>query len=85
VRGRPALDGQRGDAYDNALCESFFATLEGELLDRQRFRTQLDARLAIFDFSEGWYNPRRSHSALESTRRGHARNTRTGNRAGRQA
>ena len=54
-----------GDAYDNALCESFFATLECELLDRQRFRTQVEARLAIFDFIEGWYNPRRRHSSLD--------------------
>jgi putative transposase len=60
---RPST-GSVGDAYDNALCESFFATLECELLDRQRFRSQLDARLAIFDFIEGWYNPRRRHSAL---------------------
>jgi putative transposase len=57
--------GSVGDAYDNALCESFFATLECELLDRQRFRTQVDARLAVFDFIEGWYNPRRRHSALD--------------------
>ena len=56
--------GSVGDAYDNALCESFFATLECELLDRQRFPTQADARLAVFDFIEGWYNPRRRHSAL---------------------
>jgi putative transposase len=61
---RPSM-GSVGDAYDNALCESFFATLECELLDRQRFRTQIDARLAVFDFIEGWYNPRRRHSALE--------------------
>jgi putative transposase len=61
---RPST-GSVGDAYDNALCESFFATLECELLDRQRFRTQIDARLAVFDFIEGWYNPRRRHSALE--------------------
>ena len=46
------------------MCESFFATLECELLDRERFRTQADARLAVFDFIEGWYNPRRRHSAL---------------------
>src|SRR5262245_39529530 len=57
--------GSVGDAYDNALCESFFATLECELLDRQRFRTQVEARLAVFDFIEGWYNPRRRHSALD--------------------
>jgi len=57
--------GSVGDAYDNALCESFFATLECELLDRHRFRTQVEARLAVFDFIEGWYNPRRRHSALD--------------------
>jgi putative transposase len=61
---RPSM-GSVGDAYDNAMCESFFATLECELLDRDRFRTQADARLALFDFIEGWYNPRRRHSALD--------------------
>jgi putative transposase len=61
---RPSM-GSVGDAYDNALCESFFATLECELLDRERFRTQADAHLAVFDFIEGWYNPRRRHSALD--------------------
>jgi putative transposase len=61
---RPSM-GSVGDAYDNAMCESFFATLECELLDRQRFSTQADARLAVFDFIEGWYNPRRRHSALD--------------------
>src|SRR5262245_35481474 len=61
---RPSM-GSIGDAYDNALCESFFATLECELLDRHRFRTQVEARLAVFDFIEGWYNPRRRHSALD--------------------
>jgi putative transposase len=61
---RPSM-GSVGDAYDNAMCESFFATLECELLDRERFRTQADARLAVFDFIEGWYNPQRRHSALD--------------------
>jgi len=56
--------GSVGDAYDNALCESFFATLECELLDRQHFTTPAAARLAVFDYLEGWYNPRRRHSAL---------------------
>ena len=60
---RPSM-GSVGDAYDNALCESFFATLECELLDRQRFPTPAVARDAVFDFIEGWYNPRRRHSAL---------------------
>jgi putative transposase len=60
---RPSM-GSVGDAYDNAMCESFFATLECELLDRHRFQTQAEARMAIFDFIEGWYNPHRRHSAL---------------------
>ena len=63
ARVRPSM-GSIGDAYDNALCESFFATLECELLDRQRFRNQAEAKMAVFDFIEGWYNPRRRHSAL---------------------
>src|SRR5262245_4715632 len=61
---RPSM-GSVGDAYDNALCESFFATLECELLDRSRFTTQVEARLAVFEFIEGWYNPHRRHSALD--------------------
>jgi putative transposase len=47
------------------MCESFFATLECELLDRQRFRTHAEAKLAVFDFIEGFYNPHRRHSALD--------------------
>ena len=53
-----------GDAYDNAMAESFFATLEREVLNRRRFRTQAEARMAIFQWLEGWYNPHRRHSAL---------------------
>jgi putative transposase len=60
---RPSM-GSVGDCYDNAMCESFFATLECELLARQRFRTHHEAELAIFEFIEGWYNPYRRHSAL---------------------
>jgi len=56
--------GSAGDCFDNALCESFFATLECELIDRSRFRTQVEARLALFDIIEGWYNPHRRHSAI---------------------
>lgn len=56
--------GSVGDCYDNAMAESFFATLECELLDRRRFRTPTEARHAIFRFIEGWYNPHRRHSAL---------------------
>lgn len=60
---RPST-GSVGDAYDNAMCESFFATLECELLDRTTLKTPLHGRAAIFDFIEGFYNPRRRHSAL---------------------
>ena len=56
--------GSVGDAYDNAMAESFFATLECELLDRRRFKTQAEARIAVFEFIEGFYNPRRRHSSL---------------------
>jgi putative transposase len=60
---RPST-GSVGDAYDNAMCESFFATLECELLDRNRFRSHSEARMAVFHFIEGFYNPSRRHSAL---------------------
>ena len=60
---RPSM-GSVGDAYDNGMAESFFATLECELLDRRRFKTQAEARIAVFEFIEGFYNPRRRHSSL---------------------
>jgi putative transposase len=60
---RPSM-GSRGDAYDNALAEAFFATLETEVLMRQSFPTRGDARRVLFDYIEGFYNPRRRHSAL---------------------
>lgn len=61
---RPSM-GSVGDCFDNAMCESFFATLECELLDRCSFKTQAEARIAVFDFIEGWYNSNRRHSALD--------------------
>lgn len=60
---RPSM-GSRGDAYDNAMAESFFATLECELLARRRFTSHVEARVALFRYIEGWYNPHRRHSAL---------------------
>jgi putative transposase len=60
---RPSM-GSVGDCFDNAMCESFFATLECELLERERFRNQAEAKIKVFDFIEGWYNPHRRHSAL---------------------
>ena len=56
--------GSVGVAYDNAMAESFFATLEREVLNRRRFRSQAEARMAIFEWIEGWYNPHRRHSGL---------------------
>ena len=60
---RPSM-GTVGDCFDNAMCESFFATLECELIDRWTFRTHHDARQAIVDFIEGFYNTRRRHSSI---------------------
>lgn len=60
---RPSM-GSVGDAYDNAMAESFFSTLECELLARRRFRSQAEARMACFSYIEGFYNPLRRHSAL---------------------
>lgn len=56
--------GSVGDCYDNALAESFFATLECKLVARSRWRTHSEARMAVFDFIEAFYNPHRRHSAL---------------------
>ena len=56
--------GHVGDAYDNAMAESFFATLECELISRRSLRTKAEARMALFAYIEGWYNPRRRHSAI---------------------
>ena len=61
---RPSM-GSVGDCYDNALCESFFASLECELIDRHSFRSKLQAKLAVFDYIEGFYNPHRRHSSLD--------------------
>jgi putative transposase len=60
---RPSM-GSVGDAYDNAMAESFFSTLEAELLSRRRFASQAEARMACFSYVEGWYNPVRLHSSL---------------------
>ena len=56
--------GSVGDAYDNALCESFFGSLEAELIDRCTWRTHHEARLAVFGYLETFYNRARRHSAL---------------------
>jgi putative transposase len=56
--------GSVGDAYDNAMAESFFASLEREVLNRRHFKSQAEAKMAIFEWIEGWYNPHRRHSSL---------------------
>ena len=56
--------GRTGQCWDNALAESFFATIKGELLDRRAWPTRAAAHRAIFEYIEGWYNTRRLHSAL---------------------
>ncbi len=56
--------GRVADCYDNAMCESFFGTLECELLDWRRFADAAEARAAVFLWLEGWYNTRRRHSGL---------------------
>jgi putative transposase len=62
--GIMASMGSKGDAYDNAAAESFMATLKTELIYRNRFKTKDEARLAVFRYIEGFYNPIRRHSSL---------------------
>jgi putative transposase len=56
--------GSVGDGYDNAMAESFFATLQCELLARHTLRTYVEARTALFEYIEVFYNRQRQHSAL---------------------
>jgi putative transposase len=62
--GLVASMGRRGDAYDNAACESFISTIKNELIRRQTWTSRDQARLAVFSYIESFYNPRRRHSAL---------------------
>jgi putative transposase len=55
---------RKGDCWDNAVAESFFATLKGELVDHADFATRAEARTAIFEYIEVFYNRQRSHSYL---------------------
>ena len=56
--------GSRGDCWDNAVAESFFATLKRELADRADWHTRDEARTAVFEYIEVWYNQQRRHSSL---------------------
>jgi putative transposase len=60
---KPSM-GTVGDAYDNAMAESFFASLECELIDRRSWATKTQARTDIFTWIEAWYNPHRRHSGV---------------------
>ncbi len=60
---RPSM-GSVGNAYDHAMAENFFATLEGELIERRSFQSKAEAKAAVFSYIEGWYKPRRRHPAL---------------------
>lgn len=55
---------RKGNCWDNAVAESFFKTLKSELVHQTHFETRAAARLATFEYIEGWYNRRRKHSAL---------------------
>ena len=56
--------GRVGSAYDNAMMESFFSTLQRELLDRRQWQTRKELAAAIFEWIEAWYNPHRRHSSI---------------------
>jgi putative transposase len=58
--------GRVGSALDNAMMESFFGTLQRELLDRQRWKTRAELASAIFEWIEAWYNPHRRHTSIGS-------------------
>lgn len=64
AHGMLASMSAKGDCYDNAVAESFFATLEFEVLMKQDWHTREDARRAIFRYIETWYNRKRRHSTL---------------------
>ncbi len=62
--GLVASMGSRGDAFDNAACESCISTLKVEWIKRHRYDSRDQARLSIFQYIETFYNPRRRHSSL---------------------
>ena len=56
--------GSVGDCYDNAVCETFHASIKKERIYRRSWPTRAEARTAVFEYIEAWYNPRRRHSTL---------------------
>jgi transposase InsO family protein len=69
LKGLPVLQSMRrkGNCWDNAAAESFFKMLKTESVYHANYQTRKQARLAIFEYIEGWYNKRRRHSALGNT------------------
>jgi putative transposase len=63
--GLVASMGSRGDAYDNALAESFMSTIKTELVKQRTWKTRDQARLAVFRYIECFYNPLRRHSSIQ--------------------
>jgi putative transposase len=63
-RGLVASMSRKGDCWDNAVAESFFATIKGELLDHESYATRAEARAAIGDYIDNFYNPQRRHSSI---------------------
>ena len=57
--------GSIGDCFDDAVCESFHATLRKELIHRRRWHTRAEAKTAVFEYVEAWFNPHRRHSTLD--------------------
>jgi transposase InsO family protein len=64
AQGARASMSRRGDCWDNAVAESFFATLKGELVDHEVYATRAAAIASIGDYIEGFYNAQRRHSAI---------------------
>ena len=65
MRGRLRALGQaKRECWDNAVAESFFATIKRELIDARAWPTREGLRRAVFEYIEGWYNTRRLHSTL---------------------
>ncbi|WP_394336213.1 IS3 family transposase [Adhaeribacter arboris] len=66
LKGMPVLQSmsRKGNCWDNAVAESFFKTIKTELIYHQKFTTRQEARLAVFEYIEGWYNRKRRHSVL---------------------
>lgn len=65
VQGITASMSRKGNCYDNAFVESFFKTLKSELVYQRKFKTREEARAAIFEYIEVWYNRQRMHSSLD--------------------